>query len=179
MAVLVLLDLIGVVGYTLGVIQLAGWELGLIETVSITILVGLSVDYVVHFATHYSHCEVGGDEDADGNNTGTTERQRRVAEVVQSMGPTVLGGAMTSIGASLILLCTWIQFFNKFGVTFLLTILFSYIWAMFFFLPVLSFVGPQGDFGSIRPFVNMLVDKARGQKTNKQTKVEQVEEQQQ
>eukprot|EP01063_Lacrimia_lanifica_P033900 TRINITY_DN6160_c0_g1_i1.p1 TRINITY_DN6160_c0_g1~~TRINITY_DN6160_c0_g1_i1.p1 ORF type:complete len:1323 (+),score=394.51 TRINITY_DN6160_c0_g1_i1:140-4108(+) len=155
MAAIVLVDLIGVVGFTLGVVQLAGWQLGLIESVAITILVGLSVDYVVHFATHYSHCDVDVDGEAEAGMP--RERQRRVAEVVQSMGPTVLGGAATSIGASLVLLCTWIQIFNKFGVTFLLTILFSYVWAMFFFLPILSVIGPEGDCASLKPLCRRLV----------------------
>eukprot|EP01063_Lacrimia_lanifica_P005129 TRINITY_DN1294_c0_g1_i1.p1 TRINITY_DN1294_c0_g1~~TRINITY_DN1294_c0_g1_i1.p1 ORF type:complete len:1304 (+),score=409.93 TRINITY_DN1294_c0_g1_i1:92-4003(+) len=153
MAFLVLLELIGVVGFVLGVIELSGWELGLIESVAITILVGLAVDYVVHFAIHYDHCSVVSAEDAAARGDASTERQRRVFEVVSSMGPTVLGGAATSAGAAVILLCTWIQFFNKFGICFLLTIVFSYVWSMFFFLPLLSVVGPQDDFLSLKPVV--------------------------
>ena len=34
----------------LGFMFLLGWELGTIESVSATVLVGLSVDYVVHLA---------------------------------------------------------------------------------------------------------------------------------
>ena len=149
-AVFVLLELCGVVGCTLGLTYLLGWELGMIESVSITVLVGLSVDYVVHFAVHYGHVRVNTNDDDE---SGPTERQRRVHEVVSDMGPTVLGGAATSIGASLVLVCTWIQFFYKFGIIFLFTILFSYLWAMFFFLPLMSFFGPEKEFLSLRPFL--------------------------
>eukprot|EP01060_Flectonema_neradi_P010170 TRINITY_DN172_c0_g1_i2.p1 TRINITY_DN172_c0_g1~~TRINITY_DN172_c0_g1_i2.p1 ORF type:complete len:1358 (+),score=262.71 TRINITY_DN172_c0_g1_i2:410-4075(+) len=147
-AFFVLLELCGVVGCTLGMTYVLGWELGMIESVSITILVGLSVDYVVHFAVHYNHVKVETEHD-----DGPSERQRRVHEVVADMGPTVLGGAATSIGASLVLVCTWIQFFYKFGIIFLLTILFSYLWSMLFFLPMMSFFGPQQEFLSFRPLL--------------------------
>ena len=147
-ALFVLLELCGVVGCTLGMTYLLGWELGMVESVSITILVGLSVDYVVHFAVHYGHVQVH-----TANGEGPTERQRRVHEVVSDMGPTVLGGAATSIGASLILVCTWVQFFYKFGVIFLFTILFSYLWSMLFFLPLMSFFGPEREFLSMRPLL--------------------------
>ena len=40
----------------LGLMQLFGWEMGVIESVSITVLVGLSVDYVVHLANSYIEC---------------------------------------------------------------------------------------------------------------------------
>ena len=147
-AVLVLLELFGVVGYVLGVIKLIGWEMGTVESVSVTILVGLSVDYVVHFAMHYKEVNVEKEDDS-----GLTERQKRVFQTALEMGPTVLGGAATSIGAALVLLLTWIQFFYKFGICFLFTILFSYIWAMLFFLPLMSLVGPQNEFMSVRPLL--------------------------
>ena len=160
-ALFVLLELCGVVGSTLGLTYLLGWELGMVESVSITILVGLSVDYVVHFAVHYGHVRVHSKSD-----TGPSERQRRVHEVVSDMGPTVLGGAATSIGASLVLVCTWIQFFYKFGIIFLLTILFSYLWAMFFFLPMLSFFGPEQEFLSLRPLLAKCLPSWFGDETN-------------
>eukprot|EP01044_Picomonas_judraskeda_P025357 COSAG03_NODE_7322_length_934_cov_2.558084_2_plen_97_part_00 len=42
----------------LGMMNLLGWELGVIESVSITVLVGLSVDYVVHLANSYVEADV-------------------------------------------------------------------------------------------------------------------------
>jgi len=32
-----------------------GWELGVAESMGIVILIGFSVDYVVHLSSHYSH----------------------------------------------------------------------------------------------------------------------------
>ncbi|KAJ9449653.1 Protein dispatched [Diplonema papillatum] len=149
---LVLLELIGVVGCVIGMVFYIGWEMSMIESVSITMLVGISVDYVVHYAIHYAHVRTPSTETI-ARVYGATERQYKTYATVIEMGPTVLGGAATSIGASLILFCTWIQFFFKFGAIFLLTIVFSFIWAVFFFLPALSFFGPQGNTASFRPLL--------------------------
>lgn len=40
----------------IAIIEMIGWELGVSESVAIVILIGLSVDYVVHLANHYVEC---------------------------------------------------------------------------------------------------------------------------
>jgi len=35
---------------------LKGWELGVSESIAMVIIIGFSVDYVVHLAAHYVHC---------------------------------------------------------------------------------------------------------------------------
>ena len=159
-AVLVLVELIGVVGYVLGTMSMLGWEMGTIESIAVTILVGLSVDYVVHLAMHYEHADVH----ADGQHQ---ERQKRVFISASEMGPTVMGGAATSIGATLPLLLCWVQFLHKFGVCFLFTIVYSYMWSMFFFLPLMSIVGPQGGFASIQPLLARCLPSLFGDETKK------------
>ena len=37
------------------IIVLQGWQLGVAESISIVIVIGLSVDYVVHLASDYHH----------------------------------------------------------------------------------------------------------------------------
>lgn len=128
----------------LGLVWCFGWSLGITESLSVTLIIGLSVDYVVHFAMHYIESPF-------------ERRAVRALHTIQGMGSTVLGGAMTSMGASFMLVACWLQFFYKFGVFFLLTILFSLLWAMFFFVPVLSAIGPEGprhaETWSLRPLV--------------------------
>lgn len=43
---------------TVGVMVLKGWELGVTESIAIVIMIGLSVDYVVHLAADYTHSEL-------------------------------------------------------------------------------------------------------------------------
>lgn len=46
-------SIIGVILSVMTVIVLNGWELGVSESVALVIVIGLSVDYVVHLANHY------------------------------------------------------------------------------------------------------------------------------
>lgn len=44
------LSLVGNIAVTLGLFWVVGWTLGPIEAISISVLVGLSVDYLLHIA---------------------------------------------------------------------------------------------------------------------------------
>ena len=37
------------------IMAMKGWEFGISESISVVILIGLSVDYVVHLASDYKH----------------------------------------------------------------------------------------------------------------------------
>ena len=37
------------------IMAMNGWEFGISESISVVILIGLSVDYVVHLASDYKH----------------------------------------------------------------------------------------------------------------------------
>lgn len=47
----------GIVLSVISVMEMAGWELGVAESIAIVILIGMSVDYVVHLANHYIESE--------------------------------------------------------------------------------------------------------------------------
>jgi hypothetical protein len=100
--VLATMNIIGVVVSIAGMMTILGWELGTIESVCLTILVGLSVDYVVHLSNCYM-------ESAE------TSRKARTRSALAEMGITVVGGAITSIGASSMLFACWLSFLYKFG----------------------------------------------------------------
>merc|ERR1711871_1059265 len=95
------------------------------------------VDYIVHLAHSYVECP------------DNSSRITRVEYSVGHMGISVLSGALTSLGASLLLFFCTLQFFSSFGAFFFGTIFLAWIWANFFFVPVLGTVGPEnttGDF---------------------------------
>ena len=48
------LTIFAVVACVLGIMVLMGWQLGMTESICLTILAGFCVDYIVHFA----HCEI-------------------------------------------------------------------------------------------------------------------------
>ena len=121
----------------LGAMVFAGWELGNMESICLTILAGFCVDYIVHLAHSYM-------ESPD-----RSDREARVRYSVGHMGVSVLAGALTSLGASLLLFFCTLRFFSTFGIFFFGTILLAWLWANFFFIPALGTFGPagtQGDF---------------------------------
>ncbi len=56
----------------------------------------------------------------------------------------MLSGALTSLGASSLLLFCTLQFFFTFGAFFFGTIMLAWLWANFFFMPLLAEIGPEG-----------------------------------
>ena len=130
----------------LGSMVFAGWEMGNMESICLTILAGFCVDYIVHLAHSYM-------ESPD-----RSTREARVRYSVGHMGVSVLSGALTSLGASLLLFFCTLQFFSTFGTFFFGTIFLAWLWANFFFLPALGTIGPEGIQGDF--YGNMIGPKA-------------------
>merc|ERR1719198_2087876 len=99
-------------------------------------VIGLSVDYVVHMADAYL-------ESPSDDHLGRTKF------MLIKMGVAVVNGATTTIGAAGFMCATYIIFFQKFGIVILVTVLQSLVTALFFFSAMMALVGPQGGFGAI------------------------------
>merc|ERR1712050_139952 len=99
-------------------------------------VIGLSVDYVVHLADAYLESPM-------------PDRFARTQFMLMKMGMSVLSGAATTMGASLFLCLTYNSFFFKFGLTVLFTVFSSVLTAMVFFSALMAAVGPSGNFGTI------------------------------
>ena len=100
------------------------------------LLVGLSVDYVVHLAEAYSR-------------SARTDRKGRVQDMLAEVGISVLSGAVTTLGSSIFLLPAKILFFVQFGLFMFCTIGFSILFALGFFVTAMAIIGPQGETGDI------------------------------
>jgi predicted RND superfamily exporter protein len=132
-----------------GVIPMAGWKLGVLESLNLTLVVGLSVDYVVHIAQHYVREH-------------QSKRLARVQSTLGHVGISVLSGACSTLGASVFMFGAKILFFFQFGIFIFSTVAFSLLFALVFFEAVLGLVGPQGSVGSLAPWVGQFVDYLRG-----------------
>ncbi len=124
----------------LGMISVVGWSLSILESLNLTLIVGLAVDYVVHLAEGYMVHE---DQD----------RVARVKYTLGHVGISVFSGACTTLGSSVFLLAAKIRFFSQFGIFIFCTIGLSILYALFFFTTVLALIGPQGNTGSLRPIM--------------------------
>ena len=110
----------------------------MLESLNLVLVVGLAVDYVVHLAEGYSRSV-------------HTDRKGRLKDTLEEVGVSVLSGACTTLGASAFLLLAVILFFKQFGIFMFSTIGFSVLYALGLFPTVLGLIGPQNEFGSLKP----------------------------
>mmetsp|Transcript_24579 Transcript_24579/g.85451 ORF Transcript_24579/g.85451 Transcript_24579/m.85451 type:complete len:355 (-) Transcript_24579:1210-2274(-) len=130
-------SIIGIVACVLGLVGALKWEMGTTESISCVIVVGMSVDYVVHIASSYVESEA-------------KTRRKRITRALEEMGISVVAGAMTTLGAGLFLAPAVLIFFKKFAVLIAATIIFSLLWSLVMFPSLLLVWGPEGDYGSFR-----------------------------
>ena len=117
------------------------WQV--MESLNLILVVGLSVDYVVHLAEGYSR-------------SSHSKRLGRLHDSLAQVGISILSGACTTLGGSAFLLFAEIVLFMQFGLFLFATILFSVVFALGFFSTLLGILGPEDDRGSIKPFKRWL-----------------------
>jgi len=110
---------------------LLGWTMGVIEAVCTMVLVGLSLDYVLHVAGAYVRTP-----EADG-------RRERAKGAVRSVGLSVVSGASTTVGAAVFLLGCTLTFFTKFGLFVAWTLTSSLVQAVVVFPAMCAVWGPE------------------------------------
>lgn len=121
-----------ITGSLLGGVKIAyGFALGISEAIAGNIVIGLSVDYTLHL----SHSYVFG--------AGET-REEKVEHAVTMMGVTVVAGAVTTFCSALFMAPCQLTFFGNMVVLIGGTIMFSVIYALGFFVPLMALMGPTG-----------------------------------
>merc|ERR1719181_1063541 len=115
---------------------LVGWRLGVLEALVLVMVIGLSVDYVVHMADAYLEAPA-------------EERGERTKFMLTKMGAAVVNGGVTTIGAAGFMCATYIVLFKKFGIVILVTVCQSLLTSLFFFSAMMIVIGPQGTFGNV------------------------------
>lgn len=118
-------------------------------------VVGLSVDYVVHLAEAY-------------RTSPYSTRDGRVKSMLESMGLSVLSGAITTFGAAIFLLFAQIKFLHEFGIFVMSTVGISLLFAFLFFTTFMALCGPEGDTGSIPALVKQIKAKCTNKKENEE-----------
>jgi hypothetical protein len=117
--------------------KLGPGTLGIIETIGLSIAVGMAVDYTVHIVNAYNNCP-------------SPDRVSRIRYSMTLMGISItLGMIATNIAAMFLLLCV-ITFFTGFGQFIVMTIFYSWLSAFFILCPLLRLIGPEGRSGEIK-----------------------------
>ncbi|CAM9786530.1 unnamed protein product, partial [Ectocarpus sp. 8 AP-2014] len=100
-----------------------GWKLGVLEAILFVMVVGFSVDYTVHLSDAYLESE-------------SEKRTDRVKDMLTHMGPSVLSGAISTLGTTFPLLFAYFTFFLKFGTVIFFIIAQSLLFALTFYSAV-------------------------------------------
>jgi 5-methyltetrahydrofolate--homocysteine methyltransferase len=107
------------------------WTLGFLESICFAILIGVSVDFVIHFCHAYAHIP------------GEVDRHKRTQIALIRMGPSILAAGVTTIAAAIIMLFTIISFFQKFALILFMTIIQATIGSFIVFLTLTDCFGPS------------------------------------
>jgi predicted RND superfamily exporter protein len=145
-----------IVASVLGTVECVyGWDLGVPESLMGNLVVGFSVDYTIHLG--HMFVVAGREHDIQ-------DSFDRFSFAIRKMGGTVVGGAVTTLGAGLFMLPCQLVFFYKLGLLMVTTILFSLLYSFGFVMPLLAAAGPSGDRFAFRPLSTLkrMVVKAYG-----------------
>lgn len=140
--------------------QIGPGSLGIIETIGLSIAIGMAVDYTVHIVNAYNNCPA-------------YDREARIRFSMTLMGISITNGMIATNLSALFLLMCLITFFTGFGTFIMMTIFYSWLSAFFILCPALLLFGPQGQTGEIG-FLKKLVgagEKAAEAKPNGEMKV--------
>jgi len=107
-----------------------GWSLGFVEAICFSVVIGLSVDYVIHFGHAWSFLP------------GNVRREDRTKYALITMGPSILASACTTMISATFGFFGVIAFFQKFSEILLFTVLQATLCSFLFFLALLACFGP-------------------------------------
>lgn len=102
-----------------------------IESICVSILIGISCDFVIHFTHAYSSLK------------GDVDRHTRTKKTLIEMGPSILAASVTTLSAAAIMLFTTITFFVKFAVVLFFTIVQATVAAFVVFVVIADVCGPS------------------------------------
>ena len=137
-----------------------GWELGIVEAVGISILLGACVDYPAHVVERFVELDTesstrgeggeggGGMEIIVGRGFGNqqsdhTKRSERVRSAMTSVGVSVLNASLTTVCSCGVLTFCTVQVFNRVGLIMLTASAVSMFATLFFIPAALALCGPK------------------------------------
>ncbi len=124
------------VGAVVCYMVLKGMYLGAVEALSLSIVVGLSVDFALHTGHAYIHSEF-------------RDRKGRSKQALEEVGASILGAANTTIGAMLALWFCQIYAFVVLGTVLLICVLWAIMATLISLSAFTAVAGPEGFSGDI------------------------------
>lgn len=159
MASLAIMNVGLIVTVIFGFMQMAGWGLGVLESILCVLVVGFSVDFTIHLTDTYAE-------------SFEPTRLEKVREALGTTGVSVVSGATSTLLASMPMLFATISFFSKFGAFMFLTMGLSLIFSLGFLASLLMIVGPLGTSGSLAHFYGPIIMSAYSSLEESKTKAD-------
>ncbi|XP_012870425.1 PREDICTED: protein dispatched homolog 1 [Dipodomys ordii] len=131
-----IISIAGTIFVTVGSLVLLGWELNVLESVTISVAVGLSVDFAVHYGVAY---RLAPDPDREG----------KVIFSLSRMGSAIAMAALTTFVAGAMMMPSTVLAYTQLGTFMMLIMCISWAFATFFFQCMCRCLGPQGTCGQI------------------------------
>ena len=124
---------------SLGFTHTMGWTLGSGEVILAILIIGLSVDYVIHLSHIYKVADA----------VGLRWREEKVEFMVYVMADTLIAAWLTTTSSALVLLFAISGFFAKMALLITVAMTFSMLYCFAFFVPLCFFLGPEFSFGQM------------------------------
>jgi hypothetical protein len=121
---------------TIASLTLLGWELNILESVVITVAVGLSIDFTLHMGVSF-------------RNSPDLSKDMRIVNTTSKLGGVVTMAATTTFLAGALMMPSTVLAYQKFGTFLMIVISTSWLYAVFFFQSLLCVFGPHGGFGQL------------------------------
>lgn len=122
---------------TLGILSLMRWELNILESVIVSLTVGLSMDFPLHVAVAYRIA------------SSTRDRKTRVSLSLRHVGGSLTAAMVTTLVAGICMLPSQVLAYTKLGTFLALVAVISWFYATFFMPALLVHIGPIGSFMQI------------------------------
>jgi len=116
-----------------------GWRLNVVESVTVCVAAGLSVDFVLHHAVAYCLAP------------SQTSRHVRVMDAARVVSSAVAMSALTTFLVGVCITPSTVLAYRQIGIFLMIVVVVSWFFATFFFQALLFVAGPRGDFTQLRP----------------------------
>ncbi|KAG7174801.1 protein dispatched homolog 1-like isoform X2 [Homarus americanus] len=135
-SLLAVLSVGAVILVTLAALVLLGWHLNVLESVTVSVAIGLAVDLTLHYGVAYRLSP-------------EAEREAAVSWAVARLGSPVFMAAATSLAAGIAMLPAKVLAYVHIGTFLTVITMASYIYATLFYLPLLRIFGPESGCGQL------------------------------
>lgn len=122
---------------TVGLLVLLGWKLDVLESVTVSVAIGLAVDFTLHYGVVY---RLSAEED----------RETAVILSLAKMGSPIAMAAFTTFLAGAAMLPSKVLGYMQIGTFIMIVMTASWIYSTLFFQALLRLWGPQRHFGQFR-----------------------------